>query len=116
MKVKEFYDRLGIICDRFGMSISKKSLKDFFNEVAIFGYRQAKDGFILPGFGKLTVKLREERMGRNPKTGETIRIPAKYVVKFRVSKACKEGILENMPKIEVKKNKGKVKTDKKFLK
>jgi DNA-binding protein HU-beta len=32
-------------------------------------------------------------MGRNPKTGEAIKIPAKKVVKFRVAKAAKDAIL-----------------------
>jgi DNA-binding protein HU-beta len=32
-------------------------------------------------------------MGRNPATGESIKIPAKTVVKFVVAKACKEAIL-----------------------
>jgi DNA-binding protein HU-beta len=36
---------------------------------------------------------RKARMGRNPATGETIKIKAKRVVKFRVAKACKDAIL-----------------------
>jgi DNA-binding protein HU-beta len=36
-------------------------------------------------------------MGRNPKTGEAIQIPAKTVVKFRVAKACKEAVLPKKP-------------------
>ena len=47
----------------------------------------------LPGIGKLVLKNRAARMGRNPKTGETISIPAKRVVKFRVAKAAKDAIL-----------------------
>jgi DNA-binding protein HU-beta len=39
------------------------------------------------------LKNRAARMGRNPKTGETISIPAKRVVKFRVAKAAKDAIL-----------------------
>ncbi|MBN1269139.1 MAG: HU family DNA-binding protein, partial [Kiritimatiellae bacterium] len=34
------------------------------------------------------------RMGRNPATGETIQIPAKTVVKFRIAKVCKEAVLK----------------------
>jgi DNA-binding protein HU-beta len=37
--------------------------------------------------------LDEARMGRNPQTGQAIKIPAKKVVKFRVAKAAKDAIL-----------------------
>jgi DNA-binding protein HU-beta len=47
----------------------------------------------LPGLGKLVKKHRPERMGRNPATGASIKIPAKTVVKFRVAKAAKDAIL-----------------------
>jgi DNA-binding protein HU-beta len=49
--------------------------------------------FVLPGIGKLVKSQRKARMGRNPQTGEAIRIPAKTVVKFRVAKACKDAIV-----------------------
>jgi len=45
--------------------------------------------------GKLVLVQRKARMGRNPATGETIKIPAKKVVKFRVAKACKDAILSS---------------------
>jgi DNA-binding protein HU-beta len=48
--------------------------------------------FILPGFGKLVKQHRAARMGRNPATGEAVSIKAKTVVKFRLSKACKDTI------------------------
>ena len=49
--------------------------------------------FTLPGLGKMVKKHRPERMGRNPATGASIKIPAKTVLKFRVAKAAKEAIL-----------------------
>ena len=49
--------------------------------------------FVVPGLGKLVKSHRKPRMGRNPQTGAAIKIPAKTVVKFRVSKACKEAIV-----------------------
>ena len=49
--------------------------------------------FTIPGLGKLLKKHREARMGRNPATGESIKIAAKTVVKFRVAKAAKDAIL-----------------------
>ena len=48
--------------------------------------------FVIPGLGRLVKVNRKARMGRNPQTGEAIKIPAKTVVKFRVAKACKEAV------------------------
>lgn len=49
--------------------------------------------FVLPGLGRLVRVERKARMGRNPATGESIKIPAKKVVKFRVAKAVKDAIV-----------------------
>ena len=49
--------------------------------------------FVVPGLGRLVRVDRKARMGRNPATGEAIKIPAKKVVKFRVAKACKDAIV-----------------------
>jgi DNA-binding protein HU-beta len=56
-------------------------------------YKNAKNSFTIPGLGKLVLVNRKARMGRNPATGEQIKIPAKRVVKFRVAKAAKDAIL-----------------------
>lgn len=49
--------------------------------------------FVLPGIGRLKKVERKARMGRNPATGEAIKIPAKKVVKFTVAKSCKDAIV-----------------------
>lgn len=49
--------------------------------------------FVLPGLGRLVRVERKARIGRNPATGESIKIPAKKVVKFRVAKAVKDAIV-----------------------
>ena len=49
--------------------------------------------FVLPGLGRLVRVDRKARMGRNPATGQAIKIPAKKVVKFRVAKAAREAIV-----------------------
>jgi DNA-binding protein HU-beta len=49
--------------------------------------------FVLPGIGRLVRVDRKARMGRNPATGEAIKIAAKKVVKFRIAKAAKEAIV-----------------------
>ena len=51
-----------------------------------------KGQFVIPGIGKLVKSKRKARKGRNPQTGEAIKIPAKTVVKFRVAKACKDAV------------------------
>jgi DNA-binding protein HU-beta len=56
-------------------------------------YKEAKNGFTIPGLGKLVLVNRKARIGRNPATGQQIQIPAKKVVKFRVAKAAKDAIL-----------------------
>ena len=48
--------------------------------------------FVIPGLGRLVKAHRKARLGRNPQTGEEIKIKAKTVVKFRVAKAAKDAI------------------------
>src|SRR5216684_3853821 len=54
--------------------------------------------FVIPGLGRLVRVDRKARVGRNPATGETINIPAKKVVRFRVAKAAKDAILPTKSK------------------
>ena len=77
--------------------LKKKFVATLFEEVAGLAYKEAKNSFTIPGIGKLVLVNQKARMGRNPKTGETIQIPAKTVVKFRVAKAAKEAILPKKP-------------------
>lgn len=74
--------------------LKKKVAVGILEEMANVAYREAKNSFTLPGIGKLVLVDRKARQGRNPATGETIQIPAKTVVKFRVAKAAKEAILK----------------------
>jgi DNA-binding protein HU-beta len=73
--------------------ISKKQASEILALLTELAYKHAKDTFTLPGIGKLVLVNRKARLGRNPKTGETIKIPAKKVVKFRVAKAAKDAII-----------------------
>ncbi|MFA8342105.1 MAG: HU family DNA-binding protein [Rhodothermaceae bacterium] len=74
------------------LGTTKKLANDFLVEYAELAYKQAKKGFTFPGVGKLTVVSRKKRKGRNPATGETITIPAKKVLKFKVAKACSDAV------------------------
>jgi DNA-binding protein HU-beta len=75
--------------------ISKKMASATIEEVAALAVSETKKAgsFTLPGIGKLVLVKRKARMGRNPATGEAIKIPAKTVVKMRVAKAAKEAIV-----------------------
>ncbi len=73
--------------------VSKVEAKAFLESVVNLAYKNAKDGFTIPGLGKLVKVRRKARMGRNPATGETIKIAAKTVLKFRIAKAAKDAIL-----------------------
>ena len=75
--------------------VSKKAVQQFLEHLAATAIGEVrKTGlFVLPGIGRLVRSDRKARVGRNPATGEQIKIPAKKVVKFRVAKACKESIL-----------------------
>jgi DNA-binding protein HU-beta len=74
---------------------SRKEVAEIMDAVVGLAYDETKKSgeFTLPGLGKLLKKHREARMGRNPATGEQIKIAAKTVVKFRVAKAAKDSIL-----------------------
>ena len=72
--------------------LTKKEVISVLDAQMQLAYVEAKNGYTLPGIGKLVVVARKARMGRNPATGETIHIPAKKVLKFRVAKAAKDAI------------------------
>jgi DNA-binding protein HU-beta len=73
---------------------TKKVSAQFLDELVKLSYKEAKKEFVLPGLGKLKVAQRQQRMGRNPATGESIVIPARKVLKFRISKAAKDAVLK----------------------
>ncbi|MEK7726931.1 MAG: HU family DNA-binding protein [candidate division KSB1 bacterium] len=77
--------------EAFGLT--RQQTMDFFAEIARLAAKEAKNGFTVPDIGKLVVVKRKARMGRNPQTGEAIKIPAKTVLKFRIAKACKVAAL-----------------------
>ena len=63
------------VADQAGLS--KKQAVEILDLIAALAYKHARDTFTLPGIGKLVLVNRAARIGRNPKTGETIKIPAK---------------------------------------
>ena len=69
--------------------------REFFDELTALSEKELKRSgeFVLPGMVKLVVQKRKARMGRNPATGEAIKIPAKTVVKARIAKQLKDAVL-----------------------
>lgn len=78
-----------------GAEVSRKAAGMILEELVNTAVRETKNKgvFVVPGIGKLRKANRKARMGRNPQTGAPIKIPAKTVVRFRVSKTCKEAIV-----------------------
>ena len=74
---------------------NNKVARGFLDEIAKTAISETKKNgvFVLPGIGRLVKANRKARMGRNPATGEAIKIAAKTVVKFRVAKAAKDAIV-----------------------
>jgi len=79
------------LADKVG--ITKKQAGEVLATLGDLADKNAKNTFPFPGIGKLVLVNRKARVGRNPATGEEIKIPAKKVVKFRVAKAAKDAIL-----------------------
>jgi DNA-binding protein HU-beta len=79
--------------ERFDMK--RTQARDFFDELAVLCEKELKrtGEFVLPGMVKLVVQKRKARLGRNPATGEPIKIPAKTVVKARIIKQLKDSVL-----------------------
>ena len=89
-------DLVKSMADSTGMSQTDvdKVLTAFLDEVSKV-VSTGGDKLTIPGFLTFERAHRNARTGRNPQTGEAIKIPAKRVVKFRVSKAAKDAILGN---------------------
>jgi DNA-binding protein HU-beta len=82
---------IAALADEVGLA--KKDVKALLEAQAALACKEAKKGFTVPGLGKLVLVKRKARMGRNPATGESIKIPAKTVLKFRIAKAAKDAVL-----------------------
>ena len=74
------------------LDTTKKAAAAFLDEFAQLVYKNAKKSFVIPGLGKVYTAKTKKRKGRNPATGESIIIPAKNKVKFRVSKALQDAV------------------------
>jgi DNA-binding protein HU-beta len=75
---------------------TKKGAAQFFEELFNLAVKETKGTgkFVIPGLGRAVKAHRKARMGRNPATGETIKIKAKTVVRLRAAKAFKDAVLK----------------------
>lgn len=75
--------------------LDKKTVNKVLDGLASIAYEAVKvDGeALIPHFGKLVKVNRKARVGRNPMTGQPIKIAAKTVLKFRLIKAVKDAVL-----------------------
>ena len=75
--------------------LKRAQVKELFEELATLAVNEVKTNgeFVIPVFGKLVLSERKAREGRNPQTGETIQIPAKTTLKFRVGKGMKDTVV-----------------------
>ena len=76
-------------------NLKRTQAREFFDELQQLSESELKRSgeFVIPGMVKLVVQNRKARLGRNPATGEAIQIPAKTVVKARISKQLKDSVL-----------------------
>ncbi len=76
------------------LELTNKQSAAFLDLLAETAIKETKKSgvFVIPGLGRLVKAERKARMGRNPQTGEQIKIKAKTVVKFRVAKSAKDMI------------------------
>jgi DNA-binding protein HU-beta len=75
--------------------LKRPIVKEVFDELAALAGKEVKKNgeFVVPGFGKIVLAKRKARMGRNPATGEAIKIAAKTTLKFRIGKAMKDSVV-----------------------
>lgn len=73
-------------------TLTKRQVSGILDNLLVLAQKEAKNGFVIPGFGKLVLANRKARMGRNPQTGAPLKIPAKRVVKFRIAKSLKDAV------------------------
>src|SRR5205809_6239809 len=87
---------VGHIAEKLGTP--KKTAALFFDELFKLAVKEAKGGagkFVIPGIGREVKAHRKARRGRNPQTGEAVKVKAKTVVRLRPSKPFKDAVLKS---------------------
>src|SRR5260221_4241340 len=82
---------MGTLAEKTGLS--KKQTVEFMDELNNLAYKEAKNGFTIPGLGKPVIVDRKARLGRDPPTRAQINIPAQSVLKVRIAKQAQDTTL-----------------------
>ena len=90
--VEELAARFGQLTQR-DAEIAVKTILDAISDALVQGHR-----IEIRGFGSFSVNHRQPRLGRNPRSGESVLIPKKRVPHFKPGKALREAVDQNMPK------------------
>lgn len=75
------------------LNLSKGQVSKVLDSLATLAAKEARNGFVVPGLGKLVLRNRAARMGRNPLIGEPIKVPVKRVLSFRIAKSLRDAVL-----------------------
>jgi DNA-binding protein HU-beta len=84
---------VGHLSEKTGLQ--KKAVASVLEELTALAVKETKSSgqFVVPGLGKAVKAHRKARTGRNPQTGEPIKIPARTVAKFRLAKSFKDAVV-----------------------
>ncbi len=77
------------------VQLPKRTVAALLHELSALASKETKatGQFVVPGIGKAVKVARKARVGRNPRTGLAIQIPARTVVRFRMAKAFKDAVM-----------------------
>ena len=80
--------------------IRKEAATAVLEELAALATKECKSSgqFVIPGLGKAVKAGRRARMGRNPQTGEPVKISAKSVIRFRRASANSDEVFGTLAK------------------
>ena len=88
-----FVELVKDISRRFGVPYAKaREIIDAYNDAVVSSLLADGRSFAIPGIGRLSVKVRGERNGVNPRTGEKVVIPERKTVSF----ACSAGLKDSL--------------------
>lgn len=90
---KDFID---VLAEKAG--VTKKDAAEMYEDVfgVLHEVLSEGKGVSIPDIGKFEIKQKEARTARNPRTGETVEVPAKNALKFKASKVLKEAVAQTM--------------------
>ena len=92
--VEELSNRFGQLTHR-DAEFAVKAILDAMNDALVAGHR-----IEIRGFGSFSINHRPPRMGRNPRSGESVAIPEKRVPHFKPGKALRESVDQRTAEIE----------------